>query len=85
MYQYYYRFPTSRLLHLDIWKVKSKDKSRLTAAEMKFMRKTAKYEACPGSKVPIAYTFRAGGVRGVRLRGDVSRAEKVTLDTLYKF
>jgi hypothetical protein len=27
----------------ETWTVKSKDKSRLTAAEMKFMRKTAKY------------------------------------------
>jgi NAD(P)H-dependent flavin oxidoreductase YrpB (nitropropane dioxygenase family) len=33
-------------------------------------------------KVPIAHTGRAGGVSGVRLRGDVSRAEKVKSDTL---
>jgi hypothetical protein len=30
-------------LALPVWTVKSKDKSRLTAAEIRFMRKTAKY------------------------------------------
>jgi hypothetical protein len=32
--------------------------------------------------VPIAHTGRADGVSGVRLRGDVSGAEKVTSDTV---
>jgi hypothetical protein len=32
--------------------------------------------------VPIAHNGRAGGVSGVRLRGDVSGAEKVTSDIL---
>jgi hypothetical protein len=32
--------------------------------------------------VQIAQTGRAGGVSGVRLHGDVSGTEKVTLDTL---
>jgi hypothetical protein len=39
------------------------------------------YEACQ-EKVLIAHTGRADGVRGVRLRGDVSGAEKFTSDTL---
>jgi hypothetical protein len=33
-------------------------------------------------EVPIAHTGRAGDVGGVRRRGDVSGAEKVTPDTL---